>query len=84
MRWLPSGRGHVRLHRRAQSLHSSGQVHLELHLQFQETLEEGPGETKAHWEDVNQDGERIGNYSNEEWLEILGTLHLEKGSLGDT
>lgn len=58
-------------------------MHLELHLQFQGTLEEGPGETKAHREDVNRDGGKTGHYSNEEWLETLGTLHLEKGSLGD-
>lgn len=64
--WLPESRGNLRLHQRKQILHSSGQLHLELHLQFWETVEEGRGETRAHLKDVSPDGGRIGNYSNEE------------------
>ena len=38
------------------------------------------GETRAHLEhleDVNGDGERSGNYSDKEWLEMFGPLRLE-------
>lgn len=82
--WLPKSKGDLRLYPRKQSLHSSGRPHLELHLQFWETLEEGRGETRAHLEDVSRDGERIGDYSNAEWLKMSGLLGLEKGSLRDT
>lgn len=81
---LPKSKGNLRLYPRKQSLCSPGRPHLELHLQFWETLEEGHGETRAHLEDVNRDGERIGNHSNAEWLEMLGLLGLGKGSLRDT
>lgn len=75
--WLPKSQGNIRLHQKKPVLHSSGHLCVELHLQFRETLEEGCGETGAHWEDVNQDGERFGNVSNREWLKMFGLLCLE-------
>lgn len=81
---VAKSKGNLRLHQKKQILYSSGQLHLELHLQFWETLEEEHEEIRAHLEDANHDGERIGNYSSEEWPKMLGLLCLEKRSLRDT
>lgn len=57
--WLPKSKGNLSLHQKQQILPSSGQMHLELCPQFQETLEEGHRETGAHLEGINWEGERL-------------------------
>lgn len=82
--WLPKSKGDLRLQQEERILHCSGQLYLELCLQFWETFEEEHGETGTHLEDFNQEGEEIKKYSNEGQPKTLSLLPLEKGSLRDT